>query len=97
MRAPKDGTGWEEGAVIIDGVRRWRTPIGDDLFLMVTVTESLFTISRVRGMDHETPAIDDIARVEKEFGVVHGWRVRGTFRTLGAATGYAVMLEAVDA
>lgn len=95
---PREGSGWEEGWSQFEDVRRWRTPLGDEVYLCVTVTEenALFVIGRVKGEnEHSVPMPGDIARVEKEFGV-HAWSIVGVMPVVNPrATGQSLMMKAV--
>ena len=54
----KPGTGWEEGPSPLEGVRRWRTPIGAELHLSVSFEKEYAVIARVAYGDspqHEVP------------------------------------------
>lgn len=95
---PREGSGWEEGGSQFADVRRWRTPLEEGVYLYVTVTEknSLFVLGRVKGENqHSVPMPEDIARVERDFGV-HGWSIVGVFPTVNPyATGQSLMMKAV--
>lgn len=97
---PREGSGWEEGGTQYADVRRWRTPLGDGVYLYVTVTEasSLFVLGRVKDeWEHSVPMPEDIARVEKDFGV-RAWSIMGVMPSVNPmARGKCLMMKAVTA
>lgn len=92
---PKAGTGWVKGAPILEDVSRWRTPLGDGVYLQVTVALTIFTVSQTRDTRHTTPMPEDIQRIERDFGV-KAWRIQGVFPVLTPMTGLCVIMEAVE-
>ncbi len=92
---PSDGSGWEKGPAIMTGVHRYRTPLGGDWYLQVTTSANVFTISRVMGRTYRVPTFDDMARIEKEFGV-RGWSIKGVHPCMLDAQGVALVATAEE-
>lgn len=94
---PKDGSGWDEGSSFLDGVRRWRTPVGPRLWLTVATGEKgVFLISRVdEGSRHTVARFEDMLRVELDFGV-HAWSIVGVHSVPPPSTGLTLLARAVE-
>ncbi len=94
---PKEGTGWEEGSSVFGDVRRWQTRLDEETWLRVTVTAgaSMFVIGRVRGNEHAPPRLEDVARIEREFGV-RAWEILGVVPALMPASGSTLVAQAVE-
>lgn len=94
---PKPGTGWEEGPSVLEGVRRWRTPIGTGLHLSVTFDKDCAVISRVSYEETQVctvPMPEDLGRIERDFGV-HGWSIVGVHSVLRPSVGRCLLAKAV--
>lgn len=95
---PRSGE-WDEGDSAFDDVRRWRTPIADELFLQVAVAEpDVFVLSRVDYAGpapvHTLPGPADLQRIQRDFRV-HAWRIRGDFPVAPPSTGRCLCAVAV--
>jgi hypothetical protein len=71
---PAEGSGWEEGCSMFpETIRRWRTPLEGGVYLTVTTCfpNAQFVVSRAKNdmREHELPQLEDLARVQKDFGV----------------------------
>lgn len=97
---PKPGTGWEEGDSVLDNVRRWRTPLGGGVYLLVTIADELAWVI-ARGVDLETsprhmvPMPQDMRRIQEDFGV-RAWSFKGVSPVAPPAVGQALMAMAVE-
>lgn len=95
---PKPGSGWEEGASPLEGVRRWRAPIGSGMHLSVSFENEYGVIARVRygaSPEHQVPRPEDLGRIERDFGV-RGWRILGVSPVASPSVGQCLLAKAVD-
>lgn len=95
---PKEGTGWVEGSSRFPDVRRWQAPIDGETWLRVTVTSpnGLFIVARVRGNEHSAPRLEDVGRVERDFGA-RAWSILGVVPAAPPASGQVLLARAVEA
>lgn len=94
---PKEGTGWVEGSSLFEDVRRWQAPIDGETWLRVTVTgpNGLFVVARVCGNELAPPRLEDIGRVERDFGA-RGWSILGVVPAAPPASGQVLLARAAE-